>query len=100
MFSSEYSEGDCVIHIADEKYRLYNPTGYAGVIIYRGWMLTIDEYKRLYDWPCIIPRELINSNYIDDDVWVQESKGHVDLVLKLEPTPASYAYMEHILSKS
>lgn len=50
MFSSEYSEGDCLIHVDNGKYRLYNPSGYTGVIIYRGWMLTVSEYKNLYNW--------------------------------------------------
>lgn len=50
--------------------------------------------------PCLIPRELINSNYTDDDVWVQESKGHSDIVLKPETTPASYAYMEYLLEQN
>lgn len=47
--------------------------------------------------PCFIPRELVNNNYTDDDIWVQESKNHSDLVLKPETTASSYQYMEHLL---
>jgi hypothetical protein len=61
MFSAEYSEGDCLINIDDGKYRLYNPTGYTGVIIYRGWMLTVDEYQSLYDWLAVRGIILINN---------------------------------------
>lgn len=49
--------------------------------------------------PCLIPRELINSNYTDEDVWVQQSKNHSDLVLKPETTPASYEYAKHLLEQ-
>lgn len=48
--------------------------------------------------PCLIPREYINENYTDDDLWVQQEKNHSPLVLKPETTPSSYLYLEHILS--
>lgn len=46
--------------------------------------------------PCLIPRALVNQNYSDDDMWAQA--GGADLVLKPETTPASYLYLEHLLS--
>ena len=49
--------------------------------------------------PCLIPRELINQNYTDDDLWVQQNKNHADIVLKPETTPASYLYLEHLLKQ-
>lgn len=47
--------------------------------------------------PCLIPANLINSNYTSEDVWYQETKNHAPLVLKPETTPASYLYLEHLL---
>lgn len=49
--------------------------------------------------PSLIPRDLINSNYTEDDVWVQQSKNHAELVLKPETTPASYEYAKHLLEQ-
>jgi len=54
------------------------------------------EQNRAWDFvqlesPCLIPRELINQNYTNDDVWVQS--GDSNLVLKPETTPATYAAM-------
>lgn len=61
MFSPEYSEEDCLIQIDNGNYRLYNPTGYTGTIIYRGWMLTVSEYTNLYNWLCNKDIVLINT---------------------------------------
>lgn len=44
--------------------------------------------------PCLIPRSLINQNYTNDDLWVQESQSSsTELVLKPETTPSTYAYI-------
>ena len=52
--------------------------------------------------PSLIPMDLINSNYTNDDVWVQEKKSETDvqLVLKPETTPSSYVYAEHMLDSN
>jgi glycyl-tRNA synthetase len=47
--------------------------------------------------PCLIPRELVNANYTDEDIWVQEQHNHDAIVLKPETTASSYLYMEHLL---
>jgi glycyl-tRNA synthetase len=49
--------------------------------------------------PCLIPRDLINQNYTDDDLWVQQNKQHSEIVLKPETTPSSYLYLEHLLQQ-
>ena len=49
--------------------------------------------------PCLIPRDLVNQNYTDDDLWVQQNKQHAEIVLKPETTPASYLYLEHLLQQ-
>lgn len=43
--------------------------------------------------PCLIPRDLVNENYTNEDLWVQESLNHSEVVLKPETTPATYAFM-------
>jgi len=48
--------------------------------------------------PSLIPRELINANYTNEDLWVQESQNHSELVLKPETTPSTYAYMVDYLN--
>jgi glycyl-tRNA synthetase len=47
--------------------------------------------------PCLIPREHVNANYTDADLWVQQSQNHAELVLKPETTASSYLYLEHLL---
>lgn len=48
--------------------------------------------------PSLIPKELINSNYTSEDVWMQEQfMDSTQLVLKPETTPATYAYMVNML---
>jgi glycyl-tRNA synthetase len=49
--------------------------------------------------PCLIPRELVNQNYTDQDLWVQQTQNHAEVVLKPETTPASYIYLEHLLKQ-
>lgn len=50
--------------------------------------------------PCLLPRDLVNPNYTNDDIWVQEKKNDdtVELVLKPETTPSSYVYAQHLLN--
>lgn len=49
--------------------------------------------------PLFTPRELINPNYTNEDVWVQEIKDENDheLVLRPETTPGSYFYASHLI---
>jgi glycyl-tRNA synthetase len=48
--------------------------------------------------PILTPRELINSNYTNADVWAQEKQNYPsEYVLRPETTPGSYAYMVHVL---
>lgn len=49
--------------------------------------------------PLLIPRELINANYTNEDIWVQESSEE-ELVLRPETTPSSYAYACHMLNSN
>lgn len=49
--------------------------------------------------PCLIPRDLVNKNYTDDDLWVQQTKNHAEIVLKPETTPSSYLYLEYLLDQ-
>jgi len=50
--------------------------------------------------PCLIPVELINPNYTNEDVWMQENKDEHKLVLKPETTPSSYVYASHLLESN
>lgn len=55
--------------------------------------------------PVLIPRELINKNYTNEDIFVQETLGDKttdlsDLALRPETTPASYAYACHIIKNN
>ena len=51
--------------------------------------------------PCLIPMDLVNENYTNDDIWVQESiNSETKLVLKPETTPSSYIYAEHLLDSN
>ena len=48
--------------------------------------------------PILTPRDLINQNYTNEDVWVQEKQDYpIQYVLRPETTPGSYAYMKNIL---
>lgn len=50
--------------------------------------------------PVLVPRELISDAYGPQDVFVQQrlSPHDVELVLRPETTPATYAYMRHLLA--
>jgi glycyl-tRNA synthetase len=48
--------------------------------------------------PLLMPRELVNQNYTDDDIFVQGfSNGETPLVLRPETTPGSYRYASHVM---
>ena len=50
--------------------------------------------------PILTPLGKINRNYTDVDVWIQqehENRSDMQLVLRPETTPSSYAYMEHLM---
>lgn len=49
--------------------------------------------------PLLIPRELINVNYTNEDIWAQESSEE-ELVLRPETTPSSYQYACHMLNSN
>lgn len=44
--------------------------------------------------PILTPNELINSNYTEEDVWVQSGS---ELTLRPETTSGSYEYMAHLI---
>lgn len=50
--------------------------------------------------PLLTPRELLNVNYTEEDIWVQapHDDSPTQLALRPETTPGSYAYMQHLLS--
>ena len=52
--------------------------------------------------PSLIPLDLVNPNYTNDDIWVQESKSdtEVKLALKPETTSSSYVYAEYLLDSN
>jgi len=50
--------------------------------------------------PLLIPRKLVNANYTNDDIWVQENKETEELVLRPETTPSSYTYACHMLNNN
>jgi glycyl-tRNA synthetase len=68
--------------------------------------------------PLLIPREFVNENYTNEDIWVQETKelfvqeenkplGHVkpdpnnsEIVLRPETTPSSYVFACHMLNSN
>lgn len=52
--------------------------------------------------PCLLPRDLVNPNYTNDDIWAQEKKSEdsIELVLKPETTPSSYLYAQYILNSN
>ena len=57
--------------------------------------------------PLLTPRNLLNPNYTDEDIWVQSGdtldnavmvhQGFKELALRPETTPGSYAYAAHLL---
>lgn len=62
-----------------------------------------------FEGPQLTPRDIINPNYTNDDIWVQEGEKDThpmakidarldgDLVLRPETTPSSYVYAQHLL---
>lgn len=50
--------------------------------------------------PCLIPYDLINQNYTNKDIWMQESDSDVKIALKPETTPSSYLYAEFLLNSN
>lgn len=50
--------------------------------------------------PVLIPRELVNPNYTNEDIWVQETKDSEELVLRPETTPSTYTYACHLLNSN
>lgn len=55
---------------------------------------------RRVEAPELVPRALISSAYGPEDVFIQQqlSPHDVELVLRPETTPATYAYMRHLLA--
>ena len=52
--------------------------------------------------PSLIPVDLINKNYTNDDIFLQESKSPTETILALKPetTPSSYLYAEYLLDSN
>lgn len=55
---------------------------------------------RRIEAPVLVPRALISPAYGPQDIFVQQqlSPHDVELVLRPETTPATYAYMQHLLA--
>jgi glycyl-tRNA synthetase len=55
---------------------------------------------RRIEAPVLVPRALISPAYGPEDIFVQQqlSPHDVELVLRPETTPATYAYMQHLLA--
>ncbi len=52
--------------------------------------------------PVLMPKELVNTNYTKEDIWLQENFNaeEIDLVLRPETTPSSYSYACHLLNSN
>ena len=49
--------------------------------------------------PLLTPRDVINPNYTNEDIWAQEVMDtETPLALRPETTPSSYAYAVHLLN--
>ena len=50
--------------------------------------------------PLLTPRELLNVNYTEEDIWAQAAHDETgsQLALRPETTPGTYAYMQHLLN--
>lgn len=48
--------------------------------------------------PILTPRHLVNKNYSNENMWVQESFDTHELVLRPETTPSSYIYACYLLN--
>lgn len=49
--------------------------------------------------PLLTPRDIINQNYTNKDIWAQEKHDEMDpdLVLRPETTPGSYQYAQYLM---
>lgn len=50
--------------------------------------------------PLLIPKNIVNPNYTNEDIWVQEKFNDEDLVLRPETTPSTYTYACHMLNSN
>jgi glycyl-tRNA synthetase len=50
--------------------------------------------------PLLTPCDLLNKNYQNSDIWIQEGQEERKLALRPETTPGSYAYAQHLLKSS
>lgn len=48
--------------------------------------------------PLINPRDLLNPNYTEEDIWVQGGDEVRELALRPETTPSSYVYAQYLLN--
>ena len=62
------------------------------------------QWKFFYvEAPLLTPRDLLNPNYTEDDIWLQWGDHRVEnapreLALRPETTPGSYAYAQYLLN--
>lgn len=48
--------------------------------------------------PILTPRNFVNKNYTNEDIWVQQQfENEVELVLRPETTPGSYLFAEKVM---
>jgi glycyl-tRNA synthetase len=77
--------------------------------LYEALLETNPAWKMLQiEAPLLTPRNLLNSNYTNEDIWVQAGdtldhsvmvhQGFKELALRPETTPGSYAYTSHLLN--
>ena len=54
---------------------------------------------RRVEGPLLNPRSILSSNYTSEDIWVQQTMNVTDVELALRPetTPSTYAWMVHLL---
>lgn len=48
--------------------------------------------------PLLTPRDLLNPNYTDEDIWAQTGDEARELALRPETTPGSYTYAQYLLN--
>jgi glycyl-tRNA synthetase len=48
--------------------------------------------------PLLTPRDLLNVNYTEEDIWVQGGEEARELALRPETTPGSYVYAQSLLN--
>lgn len=64
-------------------------------------LLTMNEAWKSFhmEGPLLTPRSVINQNYTNEDIWVQEVLDtETPLALRPETTPSSYVYAQHLLN--